>query len=198
MEPPLTHAAGCESAGCGLAECGACGYPGSGMSGGCRHSDVVRADSVGCEFRPRRWGWVGFWVVGGGYASFGRRASAGQELQLQLQFPWGSVETKGFDKMGRAPLKPRLCGVLHETTPAEAHLRCPLVRRCGHALRPNRGDYSARCCHSPYEPHRVCSVRQACTIQLGRAFFGRGEGERQSVPLELCVGEQSLVIGEVG
>ena len=86
VEPPLTRAAGCESAGCNLTECGACGYPDSGMSGGSRHSDAVRADSVGCEYRPRGWGRVGYRVVGGGYASFGRRASAGQELQLQLQF----------------------------------------------------------------------------------------------------------------
>ena len=45
--------------------------------------------------------------------------------------------------------------------------------------------YSARCCHSPYEPHRVRSVRQARTVHLGRAFFGRGEGERHPGPLEV-------------
>ena len=52
--------------------------------------------------------------------------------------------------------------------------------------------------HSAYEPHRVCSVRQARTVHYGRAFFGRGEGERQLVPLHFWFGKQADTIGTRG
>ena len=67
-----------------------------------------------------------------------------------------------------------------------------MVRRCGHALLPNRGDYSARSCHSAHEPHRVCSVRQARTVHYGGAFFGRGEGERQQDVGKFCRVQQPV------
>ena len=50
----------------------------------------------------------------------------------------------------------------------------------------------------PYEPQRVCSVRQACTVHLGRAFFGRGEGERQLVPLEVRADHNMLATDRWG
>ena len=115
------------SAGRGLAECGACGYLGGGMSGGCRHSDVIQACSVRCGHRPRGWGLgrvSGGVRVGRVYASCGRRAGwprkGGKRSVIQ--------KDKGLDTQGAPTTQPPKKRLHRDHSHRARHLRSPHYR----------------------------------------------------------------------